>query len=855
VVVEDAPRLAQGPLAEALGMGLGDAPSSPVRVKCLDPDHPATIGVPLDTWRLPAPAAAPQVSGAKVILASADGWPVLWVRSVGKGKAVGLAGQRSQWRVAAQAVGYDGLLALVLAAADRAPNAHLAEISGRCAFRAWMYLGLATGQALHLLRVDVPQDYDMVREQALSAWRLAPSKPAEALKLAASAARGCEGLSEWAAAYWRKVPVGPLRKAGARQELLLCPGTLGFIHCMNLSSGAPAAGTAMPALGSEMWADEMADSPPGPATGYWRGLRPLLALTAELPLSVNPRLQQKRLDGSALWRPCWSEPALQALLADSVPPVRGDTYVFYSRGQPWMTASCDPDGDYSPAGLAAFRRIAEERGVPAESAAEAPAEWEPTPRWRAWQEARAEQARVRWKVLGEAVDGHSPSAILAVDAGYLCDPLYAGLGPETGAGHVDCLAPVVLANYEAGFDPGDLLAEVRMLASIADRNADGVADRWPGCVARFRWGDALSMPPEAHELIGAIALAGGAQGIVQTVAETAGTDDATATVPEDVYLRWEASFASAVRGHDLWLEARPQCDAVVWQSFDSACMARPADKAERAAGVRSSRWAATLARLGYVPRFVFDADVEAGRLGDARALVVPSVLGAGDKTREAIGAFARGGGTVLLGPGALSFDAFHRPLEAKPDFLSGVSLSAPDGLTQVVELTAKGALRAAVASPGSGVGRSLREGGRVTAWAWEVGKGKVAYFSDDAAEPAALSWLDELLGAGAPTGSTRPAVVCSGGARGVLMRLAEGRWLALIYNAGGVGAQSALPKVEASLAVGGGAWDVRELRPTGPLRRGALQPAQVQATASGGRLGLLTSLAPHQYRLFLLASR
>lgn len=861
VVIEDAPRLATGTLAQALGMTPARTRVSTMLqpVRCLQDQHPAVIGVPLASWRLPCPEYFPQVEGAKVVVAAEDGWPVVWVRGVGKGKVVGIAAQRSQWTSGAQAVGYDGMLVSLLAASARAHQSLLAELSARTAFRGWVYLGLPAGQALYLLRADVPPEYDGAREEALRAWRLASTKPVEALRLADSAARGVERLVDWAEAYWRKVPTQPLRKASGRQDLLLCPGTLDFLHCMNMSSGAPVAGTARPATGREMWSAQVADNPPGPATGHWRGLRPFLALTAELPTSINPAFQQVQRDGAALGRPCWLESSVRTLMVEAVPPIRGDTFVMYSRGQPWLTASCDPKGDYSPAAVKVFQEAAEHLQAASSEAAMTPPEvWEATPRWLAWQQARAESARLRWRDLATAVRKHSSGAIVGVDAGYLGDPLYAGLGPETGAEHLDCLAPVTLANYEKGFDPADLVAAICQLASIADRDMDGVPDQWPGCVARFRWGDVLGLTPAAHELLAVLALACGAQGIIQTVAETPDMGDATAVVPEEVYLRYEASFEPAVRGQALWQEARLECDAAVWQSFGSACMARPDNRAERTAALRALYWAATVARLGYVPRYVFDADVEAGRLSDVGVLVVPSILSVGAKACAVVEQFVRDGGTMVLGPGSLSFDEYHRPLMKKPNFLSGVSFSVRTAEDEVVKLDAKGTLTAGLILPGSDVSDSLRQNGQVVGWSWSVGKGRVVYLSSDRVEGSTLAWLAKMLDSGnaAVPSRTTPVVVCSAGARGMLLRLEGGRHLALVYNAGAVGEQTALAEVGVSLRLGPGAWEVEELQPSGPLRPGALKHVPVSTTtAAAGHLTLSTSLAPQQYRLFLLTTK
>ncbi|MCD6350936.1 MAG: hypothetical protein J7M26_02355, partial [Armatimonadetes bacterium] len=732
VVVEDAPRLARGALAADLGLAGGEpSPGGASSVSVVSVGHPAVRGIPVGAWRVPCPAKLPGVTGGRVVLKAAEGWPVLWVRQVGKGKVVGVAAQRSAWRTPAQAVGYEAMITLLLAASARADNSLLAEVSARAAFRAWMYLGLPAGQARYRLRAELPDDYSRARRLADEARRLARTNPGKALTLADEAAGLSVKVAQWAQAYWRKVPVETLRMVAEKQGLLLCPGTLDFLHCMNLSAGAPAMAPARPAFGREAWLDSLADNPPGPALGYWRGLRPLLVLTAELPISVNPALRQQTSDGSRLGAPAWAEPQVLALLEESVPPVKDGTLVFYSRGQPWLTASCNPRGDYSPAVKAAFREEGKKLGLAEDELAEPPGKWEPSARWLAWQRARATNARTRWKALAEAVKGQSPSALLAVDAGYLGDPLHAGLARETGAEYVDCLAPTLLANYRAGFDPADLVAALRQVASLADADADGAPDRWPGCVARFRWSDALSLAPEAHELVGALALACGARGVFQTVAESGDWADAAAVVPEDVYARWEASFAPAVRAGDLWQQARVVSDALVWESFSSAAMARPDDEAERAAGLRAAHWGSMLARLGYVPRFVCDQEVTAGHLPAAGVLAVPSVLCAGQQAVATLDRFVRQGGCLVLGPGSLSFDAYHRPWEKKPAFLSGVNLATPRAEAEVVSLGGKGELLAATASPGGGVGSVLRRSGKVLGWAWSVGQGKVVYLATD----------------------------------------------------------------------------------------------------------------------------
>jgi hypothetical protein len=865
VVVEDAPRLATGALAAGLGMTLAAAAHQEWQAaRPRHAGHPATVGIPFATWRLPTPAAGvPQVTDADVVVESAAGWPVAWVRRLGKGKVIGLAGQRHEQASPAQAIGYDALLTLLLLSAGGAGSGQLAEVAARAAFRAWMYLGFPVGQALYRLGAEVPAEYDQARAAALRAWQLAHRRPAEALALSGQVAASCERLAAWADAFWGGVALEAVRKAAARRELILCPGTLDLLHAMNLSTGPSGWGTGRPASGGQLWAAALADNPPGPASSYWRGLRPLLNLPAELPVGVHPDLQQRRLGGALAGLPCWLNPEVQRLLRESVPPVRGGTWVFYSAGQPWQTACAAPDSDYSPAALESFAKLAAAAG---QQGPQAPESWEPSVRWLLWQRARAQQGQARWRTLAEAIHQHAPEALLAVDGGYLGEPARVGLAPETGSEYVDCLAPVILANYGVGFDLADLVAEVRFLVGLTDADGDGNADRWPGVVARLRWADALALPPAAHELVAAVALACGCQGIMQTWAQAAAWPDAAAAVPEEVYVRWEASFAPAVRGHELWLGARPMCEAVVWRSWTSAAMARPTSRGEQLAATRARLWAGLLARAGYLPRYWSDQALLESAWGSTAVVAVPSVLCAAPEACERLRGFAEQGGVVLLGPGSLVFDKYHGRAKL-PAWLSGLRPASSDEKAAAVELRAAavgarsregqglvlpaGGLVSAAYGRAQGEELIVRGDGAPVVWSWQVGKGWVVYFAEEpAADAAWASWLGQLL----RRYGAEPAVLCGPGARGLMLAAGLGRRLVMVYNAGPVGEQRAVDKVEVAVAAGGEPCVVRELQPAGPLRRAGLQPVSVQTLRSGQRVSFTTTLAPHQYRLYLLSA-
>ncbi len=868
VVIEDAPRLAAGPLADALAMALRPRSASASVTVSAARDHPALIGVPIATWHVPPPeAGVPKVaSDAQVIVASSEGWPVLWVRAVGTGKVVGLAAQRSAWPTPLRAVGYDCMLALLLSAASHAPASDQAAISARSAFRAWMYLGFPAGQAFHRLRLQPPPEYASCRERALRAWDLAARRPDEALGLAASVAVDCAKLAEWGAARWHEVPPDTLRLVSARRELLLCGGGLDVLHAASLSTGPSGPPVGRPTSGSQLWPNSLADNAPGPASSHWRSMRPFLSLPAELPLSANPALRQTAADGSVIydsWAAAWLDADVQRILAESVPDVRGPTLVLYAQGQPWLAASCSPAGDYSPSAAAAYQTMAEQRKL-----GEAPPKsWEPSLRWLLWQRARAEEARARWQTLADAVHKSSPDALLAVDAGRLADPLYAGLAPESGSDSLDCLAFVVLPNYPPGFDPADLVAELRSLQGLMDADGDGCADRWPGVVARLRFGDALALSPSAHELLGAVALSAGAQGLWQTWASSAQAPDLALARPEEVYLRWEASFDAPLRFNDLCLGARPITDAAIWRSWSSASMARADDAPERAAALRTGHWARLFARAGFSPRLVGDAALARQGLKDVGVLAVPSVLCATPDELDALDAFVSGGGIVLAGPGSFSFDETHSPVGKLPAWLArGLTGLPTDGAARVVSVrkaneTCKssaadgnltmviGGLSSPALRPAPDTAVLFRDTARAPiAWEWAYGSGRVIFFSGEPSLDGSQAWLGALL----DYRGVRPAVTCPAGARGACLVTSDGRRLVFVYNADPVGKQAAVRSAQVRLGLAG-VGSIAELKPSGLASSGAYTSSAVPASISASEAKFPASLPADGYRVFLVA--
>ncbi len=856
VVVEDATRLARGPLAEAAAMKVA-APSAggPSAVRLRHAGHPAALGVPLSRWRLRPPRAGVPVvrEPADVIIEADDGRPVLWSVPAGRGKIVCLAVDRLVWRPG-DAIGYDALLTQLLLAVSGEPARVVAEAAARGALRAWMYLAFPAGQALYRLRASVPAEYEQARRDALAALAVATSQPAQALRLARSAAEKAAQVAAWAERFWRKVPVDALRKCAQRREILLCPGTLDFVHAMNMSTGPSGPGLGRPSSGRELWPGDLADAASAAATCHWRGLKPVLDLPPELPTGINKALRQVTADGRSLWAPRWLAQTVQQLVSRSVPRLAPGTVVLYCHGQPWAAASCEPAGDYSPQAAERFAALARTAGL---ETTKPPAEWQPSRRWLLWQQVRAQCGTARWSALASAVHSRSDSAALLADAAYISDPRHGGPCPETGFAAVDGAVPVILANYATGFDPADVVAQVRWIIGALDADGDGQPDRWPGAVARFRWADALTLPPQAYRLVASLALAAGARGIMHTWAQSARYSDAALACPEDVYVRCESSFAPALSLQRYWLEAKPVADVLVWRSWTSAAMARPDDAAEQAAAAAAEAWGALLARAGFLPAFVGDSVVERGQLGHHGCLVAPSVLCASQVARESLEKFVRSGGVLVLGPGSIAFDETHQPLRYPP-LLGGVSGGTADSAeAKVVRLTKSrpgstggpnlGPLAAATWRPASGADVLLREGnGRAIAWAWSFGRGTIVYLSRQPRPGAALGqWLAKTLA----RYGVRPAASADA-ARCIVSRLGDSRYLVAVYNPGPVGQQQAIGPVRVSLRMAR-VRHVAELVPKAPARYDAVTWRPVATRTVSGATVFTTTLSAHQCRLFI----
>ena len=388
-------------------------------------------------------------------------------------------------------------------------------------------------------------------------------------------------------------------------------------------------------------------------------------------------------------------------------------------------------------------------------------------------------------------------------------------------------------------------------------------------MARLRFGDALALAPSAHELIGAVALSAGAQGLWQTWASSPQAPDLALARPEEVYLRWEASFDAPLRLNDLCLGARPVTDVAIWRSWGSAAMARPDDGPERAAALRSGHWARLFARAGFSPRLVGDDALARQGLKNVGVLAVPSVLCATQDELNTIGAFVSGGGVLLAGPGSFSFDATHRPAGKLPAWLArGIAGLPTAAAAKVVSVrkaneTCKsspadgnltmtiGGLSSPTLRPAPDAAVLFRDSAREPiAWEWSYGSGRVIFFSGEPSLDGSQAWLSAFL----DYRGVRPAVACPAGARGACLVTSDGHRLVFVYNAGPVGEQAAVKSAQVRLGLAG-VGAIAELKPSGLASPGAYTQSAVAASVSASEAKFSTSLPADGYRVFLVTMR
>jgi hypothetical protein len=857
--------------------------------RALDATHPALVGIPFGAWRLDGLEVGSRAGANGRVLVDCGGVPLVTVGKAGQGKIVATPlshlRERYSWM---NTPGYDSLLTLLNLALAVAPDDLLLRESWASAARYWMYADFAVGY--HKYRFDATGE------------TVAAYDDAEAKLLAARAAldRGdlpqCRSLLQPALDAAQKAQAasgsigGALATADAdaastRRDLLRLAGALDVVHGMNLSQGPlGAAGFWYPATGRALLDDRpRLDLAPGAGASFWRGLHPYLLADAALPTEPDAdRLWQRRADGSRIDGPnrdVWIDPAVKAIQAQTFGTAYDGALINEAGGAEWNTYGSTPGADYSDFAQRAFRLYLADQGLAPQDvgaaswdAVAAPPVWSPTRLYYEWQVFRSLYLCERLKTSFWSMKLTAPGAVPALQPGSLGDPWRVGVGAEA-AQYVDLLCPLIARGLGAGADPVDVELACRELWSLTDADGDGAADRPPGFAARFGWGAPLALPPEAHRSAAAVALLSGARGIMETWASDGRGGNATATMPEEVFLRWQAAFEPALRYEDAILDAKPARATVgVWDSWHSAAMAQGAGQPgtpDAWALSQPREWAALLIRAGLTPRFLYDRNLREGDFLGLSAIIVPSTLCLNDAERAKLSAFCEQGGTLILGCGAGAFDATHVPRAGGLGFPPGVT----SGRITVGEQRAKAQVAAPWAKLIGATGLTLGQATQPL----QVGEG-VEVLASGAGGPvvglrrfgkgAAMVWGASVwAGDGPSQGLVQKALESVGVARPAYAQEGNGGWawqvrVLVMDRARGalVGVahyqpyseQKPLTNLTVRVRLPGDGYTVSRLSDARPYVRNDHRAERIPSSAADGCVTFRTDLNPCEVRFFLL---
>ncbi len=858
-------------------------------VAAAEPNHPALLGIPLDAWDVKGLEVASKAKADARVLVRAGDVPLVSIGTVGSGKVIAtpLSHQpgRYSWR---RTPGYDSLLTLLTLAVAMAPDDVLLRESWASAYRYWMYACFAAGYHKYRFGAKTPAigAYDEAETHLLAARRaLRDTDAAQCAELIRKAVAAASQAAEGSAQIGGTLSADGARAASLRRDLLRLPGTLDIVHGMNLSEGPRGAETFWyPRSGGELLDDRPnLDLPPGASVSFWRGLHPYIIGSGILPTEPDAdRLWQQRADGTKIDGPnreIWIHPVVKALQAQTFGDAHRGAVINQAGGADWLTYGSSPDADFSDFAKAAFRIYLADRGLsPAELGVSGwdgispPETWAPGRLYYEWQCFRRLYLRERLKTSYWAVKLVDPEALAGLQPGALGDPWRIGVGSEE-CDYLDLLCPLILRGAGGEVDPVEVEVACRELWSLADADGDGAADQGLGYAARLAWGDSLALPPEAHRSVAAIALLSGAQGIMQTWASDGKGGDAVSTVPEELFLRWHAAFEPAVRHESLLLEGTPAKATVgVWQSWHSAAMAEGAGEPEAPdtwALSQPREWCELLVRAGLTPRLVYDRNVEAGNFLGLSCIVVPSTLCMGDSEVETLTRFCEQGGTLVLGCGAGTHNAYH---EARPGGLGAVA-GVTLGATKASEERLAGKLVPAAAKDAGSdtvtmghVTQPMELSGDATELASgpdgplicrrKLGKGTVICL-------AATVWA----GDGATQMVVRGALEAAGVRPRAWLRDRKGgfawqaRVLVMDHGAGAVvgvvqyrpySEQEPLDGLEAGVRMGQGRYVVYQLSDARPYIHNDTRREKVGSSAANGYISFKTDLPPYGARFFLI---
>jgi hypothetical protein len=856
-----------------------------------EPDHPALLGIPLDAWDVSGWESASQVKpGARVIVQAGDR-PLVVVGTTGAGKVIATPLTHEEARYSwLKTPGYDSLLALLTLAVAMAPDEVVLQESWASAYRYWMYGCFSVGY--HKYRFGAGGSavaaYDEAEMHLTAARKALESKDTarcadlirRAVEASGQAARGAGQLGGG-------LTPDDVRAASLRRDLLRLPGPLDVVHGMNVSEGPRGSDTFWyPGSGRELL-DERPnlDLPPGTSASFWRGLHSYIIGSGILPTEPDAdRLWQQSVEGTRIDGPnreIWIHPAVKTLQAQTFGDAHEGAIINQAGGADWLTYGTSPGADFSQFAQAAFRVYLAEQGLSPDDLGAGeweevvpPGSWAPGRLYYEWQRFRRLYLRERLKSSYWAIKLVAPDALAALQPGALMDPWRVGVGAEE-SDYLDLLCPLILRDSDAAVDPAQVEVACRELWSLTDADGDGAHDQGLGYAARPAWGDPLALAPPAHRSVAGIALLCGAHGIMHTWAPDGRGGDAIASVPEEVFMRWHAAFEPAVRHESLLLAGKPARATVgVWQSWHSAAMAEGAGEpggADTWALSQPREWCEVLIRAGLTPRLLYDRHIEEDNLLGLPCIVVPSTLCVSDDEVGVLTRFCEEGGTLLLGCGAGTFDAYHQARPGGLGKLAGLTTGPPSAGSERVQgkLTAAVAKKAGsnavtmgeVTQPVQSIeGASELASGAAGALicSRRLGKGTVIYLT-------ATVWA----GDGPTQMVIRNALADAGVQPQASLRNAEGdiEWRArcLVMDCGSrilVGLvhyqpypeQEPLKAVQVAVRTGKGRYAVHRLSDARPYVRDDTRREKVESSSSDGYTSFKTDLPPCGLELFLVES-
>ena len=847
--------------------------------------HPALLGVAVSAWDCGGVLqCAPAGGGKALIEAAGSSAPLAAARSMGRGKVVAVAwDHRAETFVPQRRIGYDSFLTLLALSLGRAGE-ELETLEGLAAAeRFFIYGCFAAGYAKYRFGVTegAAAKYDEA-EGLLGKAReaLAREDYKQAREQIASASRASLAAHAAAGEAYQSVTAAQADEASRRREILLVPGTLDVVHSMNCSQSAlDAGGFWRPRSGADLLPPRPdLDMPEGASLNHWRGLHYYQFGQIDLPLRfLGQAAVQVGPDGAAAGdanRAIWIFPPVKALQAQCFQDLFNDALLNKVGGASWRSAAGGPWTDHSEFAQNAFQQFLRQKRIdPADLELDGwqnvslPTEWSATPLYREFQDFRRQYALERSKTDYWAAKLRAPDAIVGTKPGDLNDPGKLGVPGAAAAATHDALFPDLLWGAEQDLSPLELEVGVRGAAAALDADKDGATDQWPGVLAKPAFSAPLDFPVDAHRLLGSVALLSGAQGLMHSWAADAAGEDATATQPEAVFRRWQASFEPAVRHNDLFCEATPlACEAAVWDSWASKAMSEggptPASP-EAWTWDQPREWHRILTAAGYSVSVVYDEDLADEDAANFDVIVVPSVLCMDTLRRDAIVKLAQQGKVVIVGAGSGRYDDCHRPSPAAASLWGGDPGAATEEETPLELRPARegeaflGGTWRHDLPEGDGEVLAKDKAGAARVVARKTGEGHlvlcgVSANSTDRMAPRFWAGVLERCG-GQRTALAQRKGKWEPDARVYALRTASDDYLVGVANAAPLNEQQALSGLEVLVRLPEGRYRARLLSAERPFVRNDPRGEALPTKREGPYLTFELSLEPYEARIIHLA--